>query len=243
MTRDVLNTIPTENDKIDFKSICKALTLLRQSRKVLASPYSLKDEVDGIIGLITKLSEGRPPRDQDLALLSPLAKMMLKRCEDAYNIMVPNADKSVKNPFGALQKLSGAEAIQHTFEMTKANMNSRASTMTLEDLKPLNQFRWVLTPTQRTQLWEWHRIIASAVCVAGGAKKALLGKGYDKELSLVSTGASSSSRSSGSKGSSDLLAQDGAIPTKKTVIETEKRRSDRADILLFFKSQSRRVTE
>ena len=98
MTRDVLNTIPTENDKIDFKSICKALTFLRQSRKVLASPYSLKDEVDGIIGLITKLSEGRPPRDQDLALLSPLAKMMLKRCEDAYNIMVPNAGKSVKNP-------------------------------------------------------------------------------------------------------------------------------------------------
>ena len=150
MTKDILNTIPTENDRIDFKSICKALTLLRQSRKVLASPYSLKDEVDGIIGLITKLSEGRPPRDQDLALLSPLAKMMLKRCEDAYNIMVPNADKSVKNPFGALQKLSGAEAIQHTFEMTKANMNSRASTMTLEDLKPLNQFHWVLTSTQRT---------------------------------------------------------------------------------------------
>ncbi len=98
MTADVLKTIPADSDKVDFKTSCKFMSLLLQSHRVLASPYSLKDEVDGIIVMINNVQEGRPPRDQDLSLLSPLVKMMLKKCEDAYKIMAPSAGKSDKNP-------------------------------------------------------------------------------------------------------------------------------------------------
>ena len=239
---DVLATVPPPGAKLDFSKTCEALPLIRQSPRVLASAYSLQDELDGVILLMSSVAESKAPRGQDIEQLTELAKLMLKRCEDAYEIVLPSKSKSVKQSLVG-QKLSGSQALMHTFDQLDKTMQKSPATVTMQDLKPLSQFKWLLNAAQKATLSQWYRRVL-AKSQGKDCPQALRDGDAGDGLSLVATRASSSSSAMGSM----IVAQNlgggsgGATKTKKALQQEEKKSSDRADVMQFFRSKRRKTT-
>lgn len=239
VVNDVLQTVPDDGAAVNFKETLKALGVVRQSPRVLAASYSMQGEVDGIILLITNLNQGRPPKEADIPQLTTLTKQMLKRCEEAFQVVVPMG--ALVGDQALSHILRGAQAIQHLYKEAETQMSQQIVTMSLLDLKPLSQYRWVLTTAQRSQVQEWVRRVATMNAAPGAASKAIVDATEGDELSIVPLIEASRSGGAVSSSSSGLQLERGAVQTKKAVSQCEKRELERSEILDWFKVKSRKV--
>lgn len=235
VVNDVTAAIPIHKENVNFKQVTKDLGITRQSPRVLAAPFSLQDELDGIILMVSNLSHGRPPKEQDIP-----QKMMLKRCEDSFEI-TPLGKIANGSNSAPVERLRGAAAILYLYNQTKEQMEGGGAGMTLQELKPLSQFRWVLSAAQRAEVQDWLRRVASSSAAPGMVTKAIVDSATGDELSVVPLIAASKG-GAGSSSSNGVMAPAGVAHSKKATLQNDKRDADRADIMRFFQAKARKTT-
>ena len=134
--------------------------MFRRSQLCLAAPQAAVGEIEGIIGLISQLAEAIAPKEKDIERFSEWYKLILKRCEyfhsGDFTIQEPG-----KLPF--VKMLRGPEAIRRTFVETSQKILDNAAQVTLESLRPLRTFSWVLSSAEMTTLRSWVSIVLSRV--------------------------------------------------------------------------------
>jgi len=194
----VLETIPEVFDQKcdkDFSDIKAVLQKIRVSPKVRSGPQTLQNDVDGLVTLIGNLVEGRAPPQKEFSKLNNISKTAFKKLENAFEIDViivdPGAKQKKAVAKGVQKKLRGAEAVQHVYsEVESAVTNKEAVKM--DALRPLKQFRWVLSGKQQQQLHLWFQHVSQSQC-SGILQKAALKNATESSTSIVPVPSSSSS--------------------------------------------------
>lgn len=127
----------------------------------------MENEVDGLIAMITHLSQGVPPRDKDLPRLSPLCKLVLKKAEDFCVVSVCRRPLVKQNLDSSnAEQLHGAEALRHIYSEIESKMEKDAA-ISMQDLQPLKQFSWLLDAEQRAQVQKWVAAVAKRYTSSG----------------------------------------------------------------------------
>lgn len=193
---------------------------------VRAGGKSVENEVDGIVALITHLSQGVPPREKDIPRLSTLCKLVLKRAENFYKIVVKTQATIQGAVVWTQQILRGKAGVEYTYDMVAAKMKND-SALTMDEIKPLKQFGWLLNGQQQEQLQQWISDVVKRYSISGD--KLCLTEGADDNTKIVA--ASSSDRSAQRQ---DLSMASSASSSKKAVAAEEKTVDKKAMMMKFF---------
>lgn len=213
----------------------KRLKIVQASDIVKAGGQAMQSDVDGVLAMISHLSQGVPPRDRDLPRLSDLCKLVLKKAEDIYSIdIAETVEVREMGDRHKYKKLWGAEALKHTYTEVATKMAASEASVDLKSLKPLKQFIWLLDAGQREKVQEWVATLAKrfkatgadALSIADGDGVA----GATESIALVS----SASGSASVVVSSAVPANTKASSSKKATVAAEKQVDKKAMMLKFF---------
>jgi hypothetical protein len=244
VAEDVLKTLVVpKGDQLDLASVRDQLLAVRRSARVLASSTTLQDEVQGIIGHVSNLVESKPPADKDMARFSALTKQVLKAAEDAfvYTAVPVVTTTGKKSTVGAAVEYRGAEAIGKLYEqVAKDCAANNFDGYTLNHIKPLRQFRWVLLDSQKQEVLEWIKKITAISTVGTVSMKsrvlALADEGgtHAADSALVAVTASSSS-------SSSTIVPEALPPLSKSAQMKRIKEATHHDALLIFFTKKPKV--
>jgi hypothetical protein len=207
VAEDVLKTlVPPSGEHLDLASVRDKLLAVRRSARVLASSTTVQDEVQGIIGHMSNLAESRPPADKDMARFSTLTKQVLKAAEDGFvytsmpDVVTVGKKKTIVGP---AVEYRGAEGIGKLYDqVAKDFADNGLDGYTLNHIKPLRQFRWVLLEAQKLQVLEWIKKITALSSTGSVSMKSRVlaladeGAGGAADSALVAVSSSSTSSSS-----------------------------------------------
>jgi hypothetical protein len=193
----LLGGVSNKEEKFDLAKGLERLRRVRSSPLVAAGGGVFDDEIDGIIMHITALETGMPPNTAKMSSFSSLTKLVFKRCENAFSRVVNETIDGKKKP--TVITLYGAEAVQATYKCVEKRMVDQEA-FDFTDLKPLKQFRWLLTAAQIEKVKDWCALIGAQrgglilakplVAIEAGASA-----GPPSMLVPLNTGTSSSSSS------------------------------------------------
>ena len=177
------------------------LGLVRKGDRCLAAPPNVAGEIDGVIGMVTQLSEGIAPKEKDIRAFSDLFRLVLKRCEDFHIVEVFEASPGKLN--FAKKLLRGSEAVKHTFLEVQTMMNEGGVAVNLQTLRPLKTFSWVLTAAEQDLLRTW---ISRVLCVRqGNGPLAIAGGDVPSPKTTLVSAPSFTTPSTSSSSSSGML--------------------------------------
>lgn len=131
---------------------------VRKGARCNSATPQVAGEIDGLIGIVSQLNEGIAPKERDMSAFSDLYKLFMKRCEDFHKVETMGSEPGVLN--FVRKTLRGTEAVKHTYQEVMRVMETNPDSVTLETLRPLKTFAWVLAPSEQQVLRDW---VAAAV--------------------------------------------------------------------------------
>jgi hypothetical protein len=150
--------VSNKEEKFDLAKALERLRKVRSSPLVVAGGGIFDDELDGIIMHITALDNGMPPNTSKMNSYSSLTKLVFKRCENAFSRLVdaPVEGKKKRTTI----TVYGAEAVQATYIFIEKRIDAQEG-LDFSDVKPLKQFRWLLTAAQIEKVKDWCALIGA----------------------------------------------------------------------------------
>ena len=249
VNEDLLGAI-ADGPVLDFDKILQGIRSVRSSSRVLAGGKTLQEEIEGLHNIIKNLKVGTSISCQEFKKLTPICKQMLKKCENTFTVnyieqaATPQKGNKGIATKGIKKELRGSEAVLHVFKTIAERMENDPTSLDLSDVRPLKQFRYVLTEPQWCKVKDWIQKITANRCQ--GLKLA-------KDCSPLTAGAAASSSSKelatvsgpkkGAASSATALAKlDAAIKSspfnsKKCQQQAKEAERKNANIMRFFKSK------
>lgn len=191
----------------------------------------MKNDLGGVISLISNLSVGVPPRETDLPKLSQLCKEVLKRAENFYSATTTRQTAVfLGKPVHEEVKLRGSVALLHTYGVIEGRMLKAPEIVALDDIKPLKQFNFLLDLEQRGKVKDWLDAVIKRLACKSSRLSITGGDEDENALPIQPFSSASSSRASVSM----TTAIPPKAPKKKEVAAAEKVQDKRAMMLKFF---------
>ena len=205
---------------------------IRRSPRTLAMGSELESEVEGVIDLLTKLSQGIGPRLKDIPDYSPFFQLVMKQVENFYHLdLLPPGGEAPSTPGRGAQRLYGADAVSAQFMRLQAMFESfDGAGVNMSELQPLKAYGWLLTGPQVAQVQEWIGLVTARMLGKGCGNAAVadipasagaIVVAQDTTGGFGASGASSSSASASSQ-------------TKKALAQDERAAEGRTNMLRFF---------
>lgn len=140
----------------------------------MAAPPTVAAEVDGVISFMSQLREGVPPKESDIAAFSDFFRLVSSAARPSHTVQVANKEPGLLN--FTKKVLRGGEAVKHSFDEAVRLVADSPSQVTLQVLRPLRTFSWVLSSADQRLVKEWVGLAlsrgasANALAIADGAQ-------------------------------------------------------------------------
>lgn len=128
-----------------FDKTLEELTKLSDHKLTLACHVSLGKELAAVVALVKSVKDALPPKDEQIALMSPFFKGILKRCEFFLTTSVTKKGSGHGLPVTVL--LAGAEAMQVLWDEFSAQEDK-----SMNSALPFRRFAWMLGSEQRASV-------------------------------------------------------------------------------------------
>ena len=135
----LLEAMPSESPAYTVAETTKAIGLIRQSHMVMASRAAVMSEIEGILGFLSALEEGRPPALASLGSMSSFFRSIVRRAE--FFITTSRKKVGSKTLFLAQETVYGRDAL----ELILNDFLDGEGDEVRDRSKVLTAFRWLLT--------------------------------------------------------------------------------------------------
>ena len=135
----LLEAMPSESPAYTVAETTKAIGLIRQPHMVMASRAAVMSEIEGILGFLSALEEGRPPAFASLGSMSSFFRSIVRRAE--FFITTSRKKVGSKTLFPAQETVYGRDAL----ELILNDFLDGEGDEVRDRSKVLTAFRWLLT--------------------------------------------------------------------------------------------------